>query len=285
MSASARILVSAALAALVAGEAQAVTAAGPWQQSGKARVRLVAATLPSPGGGERLVAGVHIELEPGWKTYWRTPGDSGGMPPELDWDMSQNVATAKLFHPAPHRFADALGISVGYKDEVVLPISIMPRSRAKPVDLSVGVVFGICKDICIPVDAELKLSVPTEGASDPAIAALIERYDAAIPRKPGEGSNGAPSLAKLERTTSADGKQELVALVRFAEGSHDTDLFIEAADYGYIPVPVRDGEEGGLARFRIHISKADKGAASPGKSLVLTMVSSLGSSEAAVTAP
>lgn len=255
--------------------AAAVTAASDWQQGYNSRVRIVAATIADGKGGTRLVAGVQLELGPGWKTYWRTPGDSGGMPPEFDWDESRNIAKASVHFPAPHRFADALGTSVGYKDEVLFPIDLEPKDAGKPVELKVGVVFGICKDICIPGDAVLSLIVPSSGADDPAIAATVARFRAAVPRLSDEPAGGAsePVLERFVRTKSASGSPELLALVRFPVGAAETDLFIEADDYSYVPVPVRDGEEGGLARFRVDLTKVDAPAAIAGKTLRVTIVS------------
>ena len=61
-----------------------------------------------------LRAGIEIRLDPGWKTYWRYPGDSG-VPPTLDFAGSENVKSVTALWPAPQRFADgAGGHSIGY---------------------------------------------------------------------------------------------------------------------------------------------------------------------------
>jgi DsbC/DsbD-like thiol-disulfide interchange protein len=69
---------------------------------------LDAGTLPV---GLRLV-GIQIHLDPGYKTYWREPGDSG-LPPVFDWQGSENVATVDVRWPVPVRFADGSGSSIG----------------------------------------------------------------------------------------------------------------------------------------------------------------------------
>src|SRR5689334_18069750 len=80
----------------------------------------------------RLGAGVEIKLAPGWKTYWRYPGDSG-VPPRFDFAGSENVKSVEILWPAPHRFSDESGITIGYKNDVIFPLRIVPQDAAKPV--------------------------------------------------------------------------------------------------------------------------------------------------------
>ncbi len=87
--------------------------ASPWVDGHSSRVRLV--------GGASLV-GIEIELPEGWKTYWRTPGEAGGVPPAFDWSGSKNLASAQVLYPAPKRFSDSSGDTVGYKGTIVLPV-------------------------------------------------------------------------------------------------------------------------------------------------------------------
>ena len=63
--------------------------------------------------------GIEIKLQPGWKTYWRYPGDSG-VPPRFDFSGSDNLGRAKVLYPAPHLFTDETGNSLGYKDRGTL---------------------------------------------------------------------------------------------------------------------------------------------------------------------
>src|SRR5262245_66496052 len=57
--------------------------ASPWQQDAHSAVRLLAGSR----SGTVLLGGVAIQLQPGWKTYWRTPGDYG-VPPRFDFSKS-----------------------------------------------------------------------------------------------------------------------------------------------------------------------------------------------------
>ena len=70
--------------------------ASPWQRDGHSAVRLLAGSR----SGAVLLGGIAFQLQPGWKTYWRTPGDSG-VPPRIDFAKSENVESVTPLFPAP----------------------------------------------------------------------------------------------------------------------------------------------------------------------------------------
>jgi DsbC/DsbD-like thiol-disulfide interchange protein len=261
--------------ALPARAEAAWSVASDWVKGTGSRIRLIGAELTDGAGGKaRLVAGVEIELEDGWKTYWRSPGDSGGIPPTFDWDQSRNLAKAVLLYPGPKRFADAEGVSAGYKKHVVFPIEVTPDGEA-PVRLVLGAFYGICREICVPAEAELSLELARGPVSDPAIAAALEEALAAVPRRLAEGA--LPALEAMTTTVTGD-KTELVFDVRF-DGAAEGSLFAEAEDGSYVPVPERVGPTaGGGVRFVARL-KTQEAAALKGKRLVLTLVSDQGNAE------
>ena len=126
--------------------------------------------------GSRLAA-LEIRLAPGWHTYWRTPG-SAGIPPSFDWSGSSNLAAVAYEWPRPQVF-DALGMqTIVYHGGMVLPVHLTPADPDAPMDLHLALHFGVCADICVPVDRRVDLSLapdaPAEGR--PRIeAALAER--------------------------------------------------------------------------------------------------------------
>src|SRR4030088_1798170 len=99
-----------------------------WDGDARSAVRLIAANAAAA----QLRAGVEIRLAPGWKTYWRYPGDSG-VPPRFDFSGSQNVKSVTVRFPAPKRLPDESGITIGYKHDVVFPLDIVPGDAAKAV--------------------------------------------------------------------------------------------------------------------------------------------------------
>jgi DsbC/DsbD-like thiol-disulfide interchange protein len=124
--------------------------------------------------GSRMVA-LRIALDAGWKTYWRAPGDAG-IPPQFNFAASQNVAGVTFFWPTPEVFDQNGMRSVGYDDELILPIEIVPTDPAKPINLAADLDFGICQEICVPVSLAVSADLDGPGAPDPMIrAALSDR--------------------------------------------------------------------------------------------------------------
>src|SRR3569832_917385 len=119
-----------ALASLLPSDALAQDAS-PWQKGAHAALRLLAGSR----SGAVLLGGIAVQLDPGWKTYWRTPGDSG-VPPRFDFSKSDNVEAVTVMWPAPMKFDDgAGGTSLGYKQQVVLPLRIVAKNAEKPLTL------------------------------------------------------------------------------------------------------------------------------------------------------
>ena len=86
------------------------------------RVSLIAGSAGSDSL-QKSFLGLHFEMKAGWKIYWRSPGDAG-FPPQIRWDASQNIKEFKTLWPIPKRFS-VLGLStLGYEEEVVLPVAV-----------------------------------------------------------------------------------------------------------------------------------------------------------------
>jgi len=134
---------------------------------------LAATLLPgwqTEGGGQ--MAALDLVLAPGWKTYWRSPGDAG-IPPSFDWSGSVNVAAVQVHWPAPSVF-DSNGMqTIGYHDRLVLPVEVTPIDPLQPMTLSVRMDLGVCDDICLPASLALESDLTRPGAPDQAIRAAL----------------------------------------------------------------------------------------------------------------
>ncbi|UWR24085.1 hypothetical protein K3756_03525 [Sulfitobacter sp. S190] len=119
------------------------------------------------------MAAVALELEPGWKTYWRAPGDAG-IPPQFDWKGSRNLHAVSVSWPTPKVFDQNGMRSIGYDGKVVLPIAMTPRSGGRDIDVDLTMDIGVCHDICIPERIKLKGTLSAAGTTPvPAIAAAL----------------------------------------------------------------------------------------------------------------
>ena len=133
--------------------------ASDWDEGLQSAVRLIAARADGAGKTTVYRSGIEIKLNPGWKTYWRYPGDSG-VPPVFVFSKSENVESATVLFPAPKRFADgAGGHSIGYKTGVLFPVHVVPKDPAKPAVLRVKVDYAVCEKLCMPADANLELKL------------------------------------------------------------------------------------------------------------------------------
>ena len=118
------------------------------------------------------MAAVELRLAPGWKTYWRSPGDSG-IPPSFDWSASQNVKSVRIHWPAPVVF-EANGMqTIGYQERLLLPVEVTPLDPARPVRLSVDMDLGVCDEICMPASLSLETDLSAPGSADPGIQSAL----------------------------------------------------------------------------------------------------------------
>jgi DsbC/DsbD-like thiol-disulfide interchange protein len=259
-----------------------VNLASPWVELHAARVRLVAGA-PADKSARSYLAGVEITLAEGWKTYWRTPGDAG-VPPYFDWTGSTNVAKIEVRYPAPSRLDEPAALTIGYKNSVIFPVEVTPRDAMRPADLKLSAQFGICREICIPADTAISLTlVPSqlEGEASPALLAALER----VPRPQQSRRAGDPELVRVTPSLG-DAAPHLTIEARFPIGDPSADVFVEAPEGLYVPQPKRlpDGADGTL-RFRIDLVRGGNAHDLEGKTLTLTLVGDAGATEATWTVP
>ena len=139
----------------------------PWNEDVRSAIRLIAGS--SKADDAVLRAGIEVKLRPGWKTYWRYPGDSG-VPPHFDFSGSENLKKADVLYPAPHLFTDETGQSLGYKDTVIFPIVVSPQQAGKPVRLRVKVDYAVCEKLCVPAEGRADLMLETgDSKHNPAL--------------------------------------------------------------------------------------------------------------------
>jgi DsbC/DsbD-like thiol-disulfide interchange protein len=233
-----------------------------WTPAAKSQARLIA------GRGD--LAGFEIALAPGAITYWRDPGDAG-LPPTLDFSLSDNVASVEPEFPAPKRIKEADGgEAFGYDGGVVFPLRVKPRDPTKPVTLKLNADFAVCEKVCLPAKARLELKLPSAQASPHASA--IDAALAAVPRAvPPKDFGLLDALdANSWRLCSAheDGPQR--------------DLFVEAPEGWWLKTTPAHAD-GGRDCFTLTIGDKPKAAALP-VTLRLTLTGGAGPVETTMEA-
>jgi DsbC/DsbD-like thiol-disulfide interchange protein len=254
-------LTAALLAATAAASAHAEDAS-PWQKDGHSAVRLLAGSR----SGAVLLGGVAFQLQPGWKTYWRTPGDSG-VPPRFDFSKSDNVEAVTVLWPAPKKFDDgAGGVSLGYHDQIVLPLRIVAKNVDKPVTLRAEINYAVCEKLCIPVDAKAELGFNSVASTeDSALSAALDT----VPKPANVGDPNPLTIRDIKR----EGKDQVLVDV-VTPDDRAVSLFVEGPtpDWG-LPVPKLVAQSPpGVKRFAFQLDGVPPGISPDGAALKLTLV-------------
>ena len=236
--------------------------ASPWQRDGHSAVRLLAGSR----SGAVLLGGIAFELQHGWKTYWRTPGDSG-VPPRFDFSKSDNIEAVTVLWPAPSKFDDgAGGHSLGYHDQIVLPLRIVAKNGDKPVTLRAGISYAVCEKICIPVEANAELAFTSVASTqDSALFAALDT----VPKPANIGDPNPLTIRDVKR----DGKATVLVDV-VSPDARAVNLFVEGptADWGLpVPKPLEHSPPG-VRRFSFELEGMPPGTNPQGAALKLTLV-------------
>src|SRR3954466_4405569 len=200
--------------------------ASPWQRDGHSAVRLLAGSR----SGAVLLGGIAFQFEPGWKPYWRNPGDSGG-PPRFDFSKSENIEAVTVLWPAPRKFDDgAGGHSLGYHDQIVLPLKIVAKSAEKPMILRADISYAVCEKICIPVEAKAELAFTSVASTeDSALSAALD----AVPKPANVGDPNPLTIRDVKR----DGKKDVIVDVAVPD-ARGVQLYVEGPTPEWaLPIP------------------------------------------------
>lgn len=153
--------------------------------------------------GSRIAA-LELQLEPGWKTYWRSPGDSG-LPPSFDWQGSTNLGEITLHWPAPEAIQSGGMTELGYHNRLVLPFTAAPAAPGQPVQLALEAELGLCENICVPAHLQLA-APPAADGPDPrilaAMAATPQRLDDQPPCRIEQIADGLRVIIALPETAT-----------------------------------------------------------------------------------
>lgn len=241
------------------------------------------ATIPpagavEPGGVVRLViagwvegraeAALEIALAPGWKTYWRAPGDAG-IPPTITAAAAPGLVGVAPRFPAPRRFDEEGLTAVGYTETVLLPLDVTTTAGTRAVDVKLAVSIGLCHDICVPLDSEVEGRIDAERPVDTVAAGRIAAARARLPQPRVIGT--APEILAMRPAATATGPG-LAVDVRWPEGVSDRDVLVEgpSADWA-LPLPERTGDRPLGETWTFALDGLPKGATAEGAQLLFTL--------------
>lgn len=199
------------LAAMFAGLALAGAAAAQPINTGHVEGQLHSARA-AVAPGETFTIILRQQIDEGWHTYWRNPGDSGEAT-ELTWTDPQGFSFGPIQWPAPEPAPFAGIVNYGYHGEVLMPISVTAPANARAgetLTVKANVYWLVCADVCIPEEGDLTLTLPiaAAGRDDPAWAQRAGDAIASLPR-PLEGAvahitAGSPARLSITLPTPAE---------------------------------------------------------------------------------
>lgn len=263
-----------ALTAAFVGVANVVPAAAqdasPWQSDEHVATRLIAGAAVKTPDATFVLAGIEIRLDPGWKTYWRYPGDTG-IPPTFDFSGSQNVKSAAVEWPAPEQFSDgAGGSSIGYVGDVILPLKVTPADATRPSALHLKLNYAVCGTLCVPAKAALELALTGRSAD----AGLLDKAVRLVPKHVALGVQSDGLAIRSVQLTSEGGKERVVIDLTAPQGA-PVNLFVEGPTPDWaLPLPELVGSANGAdRRFAFIVDGLPPGAKAKGAALTLTAVS------------
>jgi thiol:disulfide interchange protein len=137
--------------------------------------------------GQTFTVALRQRIKPDWHTYWVNPGDSGTAT-AIEWTLPPGMKAGEIQWPAPSRIPYGPLVNYGYDDEAVLLVDLTAPADLKPGDTAklVGdVQLLVCKDICIPEDASVSLTLPvdTKPQANDAAVSLFTAARAKLPSK------------------------------------------------------------------------------------------------------
>ncbi|TBF76664.1 protein-disulfide reductase DsbD domain-containing protein [Rhizobium leguminosarum] len=171
-----------------------------WADNEGGRMRLVAL---APDAGGKIRAALQIEPKPGWITYWKEPGNSG-IPPQITIAPESGVTLDAIAYPVPKHFFNGAIEDIAYDAPVTLPLSLTAAGKG-PVTIDAAAFIGICKDICIPFQANLQLKLGPAIQSHPEEEAILQAADARLPKPPSQDFDvTAHAMSPDRKTLSLD---------------------------------------------------------------------------------
>lgn len=254
-----------ASAALPRQARAASAASSAWSKDMSSRARLLLGS--SAASSLTRQGGIEIALDPGYKTYWRNPGDAG-VPPVFNFENSRNIRKAEIAYPAPIGFSDGTGTSYGYKTGVIFPLAFELESADRPAALVCALDYAVCEKICIPARAALSLEIGLAGLAspfEPALAAARLLVPLRVPM--GETARGLAILAAA--WTGADEKSFTVRVT--APSGPAPALFADAPSLWAFETKSFEPQPGGGV-FTVDVVDRPRGTAPVFPKLSLTLV-------------
>src|SRR5581483_11612260 len=133
--------------------------------------------------GQTVMAGIHLQMDPHWHTYWRNPGGPG-IPTSIEWTLPPGVTAGEIQWPVPEKLVADDSPSYIYQNEVVLlvPLTVAANAAPGPLELKAHVEWLECYQSCVPGKTDVRATLNAGAEAKPsADAAAIETWRKNLP--------------------------------------------------------------------------------------------------------
>jgi DsbC/DsbD-like thiol-disulfide interchange protein len=218
-----RILVIAISSALSLSAWSAVRAEmSAWADNEGGRMRLIA--LPPDASG-RIRAALQIEPKPGWITYWREPG-GGGIPPHITFPPDTGITLDHMDFPVPKHITDGKVDEVAYDAPVTFPLRLSAKNGVAS-EIKGDAFIGICKDICVPFQAQFAIKLSPVAQSRPQEETILASAEAKLPEAPS-------SVFEVTKHALSEDMKELTLEITLPEPGGTRPEVIVSGPSGYV---------------------------------------------------
>jgi DsbC/DsbD-like thiol-disulfide interchange protein len=140
--------------------------------------------------GKQSWIGIRFDLQDGWHTYWMNPGDSGETP-RIEWQLPPGFQVSAIQWPHPERLSMPPFADYGYEHQVLLMAAVEPPgqlTKEESATIAAHVHYLVCRDVCIPGQKHLELSLPvktraTTSSAGPLFDVTRQRLPRPTPRE------------------------------------------------------------------------------------------------------
>jgi DsbC/DsbD-like thiol-disulfide interchange protein len=227
----------------------------PWASNEGGRMRIIAMP-PEPDGKVR--GALQIEPKPGWITYWKEPGDAG-IPPQIVFSRNGDLTLDRLSYPIPKRIDNGQLRDIGYDHPVTFPFELTASNPGKPLSLSASAFVGLCRNICIPFQAEFSLAFKPLKGTPVEEAMILNEAAARLPEAPSDAF-------AVTRYAMTQGGNVLRLTLRLPEGTEKPPQVIVTGPEGHILFDGINGQQDGESySLDMPVGKLPKGYDVKGK--------------------
>ncbi|MGH9405538.1 MAG: protein-disulfide reductase DsbD domain-containing protein [Terriglobia bacterium] len=235
---------------LLLGITAAVAPASRAQAPSHSKVALVS-DQSAVHPGEEISLGFKFDLDAGWHTYWINPGDSG-QPAFVRWQLPPGWQPGAMLWPVPARIPDHSLIDYGYENQVLLIVPVRAPATLHAggkADVHATVQWLVCRDVCVPAQANVALTLPVSGTARPEYSRDHELFESTRRRLP------AAEPARWRASAQAEGDHFVLQVETGGSETAKTFLPLDPGQIENAAAPVITRSKRGV---RIMLNKSDQ---------------------------